>query len=607
MERPNKRARLFQDIDVEEARRANDLRLKSRFEDIFRKYGRDFGSVGDEIDLRTGEIVVNNGHLQEMDNERDVSRGLWDDFHPDDDESTPENTLSNDAFSPGELIAGSPAENAKKSGSYIGINEHIDIEPIWKTPDIESRFTSAPKLASQAQNQSKRVRTSSPPDSGSIWALPRKGRRQRRKMRLQARQEQAKASTYQPRSDESPDSDDPLNDDPGSTSPTNTPPLKTTQWNGAHHKGLTSVTTSGDTNVESHIRLQRSIERRHEVKNMIARQTSPTRTHEQCGQNTQDVPTATKTQDMCSVVIHIDNHEQNSGKEARVVELDGTLITSASNRSGELIASEKVDLNAATDVTPVFENGEQENPAPTSGPTPKSSLTKNRSEQLSPSETKFIVDLRILQRLPWRKVLETAAMPRPSPRKLSRLYQAVDNVLTGSSLEKTPSWTLGEREILKSFISTSPVSWAEMKSSLPQKTAEEIQHEWIRLCLGDRKPRGSAELHSGTEPEYAGEGPSTPLETPNDASHPLSSTEIRTHLTAVDHSNSYPIPQDLESSRSESPDPLSAALENSWIGSGLSTMQIDTPPRRIRPKGNEETPLTGSLKLSSRRLSKKLR
>ncbi|KAL2108975.1 hypothetical protein VUR80DRAFT_3132 [Thermomyces stellatus] len=46
--------------------------LKSAFESIFEKYERDFEGIADEIDLRTGDIVVDNRHLQEMRNERDM-------------------------------------------------------------------------------------------------------------------------------------------------------------------------------------------------------------------------------------------------------------------------------------------------------------------------------------------------------------------------------------------------------------------------------------------------------------------------------------------------------------------------------------------------------
>ncbi|KAH8766894.1 hypothetical protein F5883DRAFT_80087 [Diaporthe sp. PMI_573] len=51
---------------LEQARARASNKLKSRFEDIFAKYGRDFTGVGDEIDLRTGRVVVNNGHLQSI-------------------------------------------------------------------------------------------------------------------------------------------------------------------------------------------------------------------------------------------------------------------------------------------------------------------------------------------------------------------------------------------------------------------------------------------------------------------------------------------------------------------------------------------------------------
>ena len=63
------------DVQLEQTRAQLDLKLKSKFEAIFEKYGRDFTGIGDEIDLRTGEIVVDNGHLLEMEDERDDGTG----------------------------------------------------------------------------------------------------------------------------------------------------------------------------------------------------------------------------------------------------------------------------------------------------------------------------------------------------------------------------------------------------------------------------------------------------------------------------------------------------------------------------------------------------
>ena len=79
MEPPFKRPRLSilsdsapPDANLNRARRRNDLGLKSRFEAIFDKYAHDFTDIGDEIDLETGEVVINNGHLQHMEDEKDT-------------------------------------------------------------------------------------------------------------------------------------------------------------------------------------------------------------------------------------------------------------------------------------------------------------------------------------------------------------------------------------------------------------------------------------------------------------------------------------------------------------------------------------------------------
>jgi hypothetical protein len=72
-DQPNEQ-HLDQDLDARRYR--NDLLLKSRFESIFEKYSHDFTDIGDEVDLLTGEIVVNNGHLEHMENERDINGAL---------------------------------------------------------------------------------------------------------------------------------------------------------------------------------------------------------------------------------------------------------------------------------------------------------------------------------------------------------------------------------------------------------------------------------------------------------------------------------------------------------------------------------------------------
>ena len=76
MEPPFKKRRVagnsYPEIDLQARRAQNDFRLKSVFESIFEKYSRDFDGIGDEIDMKTGEIVVDNGHILGMANERDA-------------------------------------------------------------------------------------------------------------------------------------------------------------------------------------------------------------------------------------------------------------------------------------------------------------------------------------------------------------------------------------------------------------------------------------------------------------------------------------------------------------------------------------------------------
>lgn len=76
MEPPIKRRRLaensYPEIDLHARRAQSTLRLKSTWDSICERYGRDFEGIGDEIDLMTGRIVVNNGHIERMTSERDI-------------------------------------------------------------------------------------------------------------------------------------------------------------------------------------------------------------------------------------------------------------------------------------------------------------------------------------------------------------------------------------------------------------------------------------------------------------------------------------------------------------------------------------------------------
>src|SRR2546430_12321519 len=82
------------DINLQNARIQLDMRLKSTFEAIFAKYSQDFTGIGDEIDLETGEVVINNGHLEGMRDEQDVGEETSD--MPPNLEEEPNDNLADD-------------------------------------------------------------------------------------------------------------------------------------------------------------------------------------------------------------------------------------------------------------------------------------------------------------------------------------------------------------------------------------------------------------------------------------------------------------------------------------------------------------------------------
>ena len=86
--------------ELDKGRAKAATRLKSTFEHIFQKYEKDFTDTGDEIDLETGEIIINNGHLESM---RDGNEDGFRSDGDDDDESV-----------------SSPDERAKGTSDAIG-------------------------------------------------------------------------------------------------------------------------------------------------------------------------------------------------------------------------------------------------------------------------------------------------------------------------------------------------------------------------------------------------------------------------------------------------------------------------------------------------------
>ncbi|OQE20947.1 hypothetical protein PENFLA_c015G00673 [Penicillium flavigenum] len=235
MERPAKRPclsytpdddELPPEFDLPAARAQNDSRLKSLFEGIFAKYSQDFTNIGDEIDLQTGDIVVDNGHLLGMRREDDAGDHLrsWlpqgdldgpEDPDADDDNDTKEeeDEFFSMASSPGGRSSNAPREESPSKQLQTDMDTSLDFvftykasgtaghspttkekhvshptnpiptskpqDPLWAVPDLPPSF-STPTTETRKSNVgfSSPARSQSPPGSGSVWAVrkPRKPR-----------------------------------------------------------------------------------------------------------------------------------------------------------------------------------------------------------------------------------------------------------------------------------------------------------------------------------------------------------------------------------------------------------------------------------------------
>lgn len=120
--------------EIFERRARLDLRLKSRFESIFEKYGKDFSGIGDEIDLETGEIVVNHGHVDGLRDETDPGRpeDLFDELNPDEESSTPIIRLTRTS-----------SHYTRQIVSTMRITSQLDAESVDDIDDLGLEFSDA--------------------------------------------------------------------------------------------------------------------------------------------------------------------------------------------------------------------------------------------------------------------------------------------------------------------------------------------------------------------------------------------------------------------------------------------------------------------------------
>ncbi|KAK2745002.1 hypothetical protein FQN55_006359 [Onygenales sp. PD_40] len=682
MERPTKRPRISEprdantfgaphEIDVNAARQANDLRLKSRFEDIFEKYGKDFGSVGDEIDLATGKIIVNNGHIGRMRNEQDLGEPAWnlaDPFGEDDcsldaraedlDTLTRGNEVDytvhglrhGDGLGFGKTLPnvfdGEP-ELSNLGGCLFGEKSFRDddmlqeapsgpglpsrpIDPLWETPDIgEKIFSSSPAPPTVAIPE--RRRTSSPPNAGSIWAVPQI--RRRKKPRTGNRKPcgglRLEESAKPKDSGTASDSDDPLQDDsprkstptkvgnyikakPSSGSPDSLKPnghiveyvrLKSPPLNGTN--GIHVPIPSSD------VTIQNPLSPDHEKQSSEP----PAKVEVQVNDSTEREILSTTEIDELPRDLESPQitplPEKNIGLQAKrhleneiplTLEVDKSLgkeellppVTSSPDQASQQIAAKRsVEHDTANKPECDAALAEQESVLQMTTPKMDKCLGA-KAEHFTPTEIRTVLTQRILRKRPWKEVLRS--VPEKTPAQVRHWYHVRFTDIKNFS-SRIP-WPAMDKTRMGDLARQPEVSWETLKTVFKEREIGELEHEWAVTCLGEEawtnccnSPRLSVQL----EKTKLQTPPNLPRKFPASKSpSPLKSSQT---IQAVQSSPAPQTPRvstatqsDRMDEISDSDDPLSEAFGLAWSGSGLSAIQIDTPPKPPNPQ-NRRSPL----------------
>ncbi|PGH16385.1 hypothetical protein AJ80_05235 [Polytolypa hystricis UAMH7299] len=602
MERPTKRSRLSfsspsnrhnGEVDVNHARRVNDLKLKSRFEAIFEKYGKDFSSVGDEIDLATGNIVVNNGHIQKMRDEHDPGsqgNGEFDLAEKNSSSSTsrplepsgisdlqggetggfaPSFTYSSTAseFPPEPRH---PAEESLKP-TYAPLPKDVRngtesdgkasrpeiprlavVDPAWQAPEIEGLFTNDAEVPIPSFTLPERERSASPPGAGSIWALPRTRRQRQLKTRKPRISNTIRTLRRVHLSCDGSDSDDPLQDEQASASK-----KASSLGSPQRAKSHSSPTPNGP---------------------QVA---------EKCSEPEFQEPTPPKSvQEQPDVVVDLPPESSESEHELSenlpdvcVNDLSILVPGTPVDDTPEILPASNEDPLASADAS---ERASDETPIPS--PSPETEPLNVIDETLSPNEVSIITSMRIVQKRPWKEILRS--LPGRSVNQLSYWYYNKCMPLKAGAPQKSSAWTMDEKEQLSAFKYSAQLSWSALESAFQDQSIDEIQYEWVKTCLGEEawnnwthSRRGSQQNHTKLLTPKKLETPKparllesiSPRRSPKPPQPPSPHTETPAPTPARE-------PQSTNEP-SDSDDPLSAAFDAAWAGSGLSSIVVDTPPK----------------------------
>ncbi|PGH12746.1 hypothetical protein AJ79_04107 [Helicocarpus griseus UAMH5409] len=698
IDRPTKRARISEsqdsnaadtvpEIDVAAARQANNLRLKSRFEDIFEKYGKDFSSVGDEIDLATGEIIIDNGHIERMKNEQDLGAQAWKyEFDPfgetedttDDPNETPNlpdlehadrnghaeveevhrgNNMSFDEAPPGSFEQ-SVRPHSENYASFEGSMLHNDVflyktpngsskkfpttspqpvDPLWQTPEIDERlFGSSPAPPSFPTIE--RSRTASPPDSGSLWALPQTRRaKPLGRKRLKPKPARKSQLLQTPRSSDQvsgSDSDDPLSN---SFHPVSTP----SKFNTTEGSRINSATISTDrlpataqkpskshdttdlpTGDESDKDEEAQPVTAQEPSKLIA--FSPSPSCDEPDEDGEDGPTIAQ-EPIESINLSPSSHdrlgkedvnESANGQEPNKkpdflsssqrhlsdnsVEyeqrLDCTVPTSPQDHeqqySGSSLGLSPSPAKSNIEVS-IVANPDREafvvehESAPQRSVSPKPAKSSRVTEPYTPNEIRTILTLRVVKKRPFKEVF--CSIPGRTAGQLRHWYY-----VQSADIKKCPPpeipWTVEDEDLLDAFKSGLDVSWEDLEERFEGRTRNQIQCKWAEICLGDMWEDWKNSDHLPSQRRSGGFRTPPKPRNRSLALNSRSPTKLSQTAESLSPSRTPRTPSSVPAEQREqkdevsgSDDPLSEAF-STWSGSGLSSIQIDTPPKTRTPR-----------------------
>ena len=475
MERPAKRPRLSfspdsveevpEEWDLQTARAQNDMKLKSIFEGIFSKYGKDFTEVGDEIDLQTGKIVVNNGHLLGLREETDAGDESQPWLYEDEDADTDngdnpgaeepvkahESVISNhrgdiqresDLDSNDSLLDSALAyrdagnTESPKQTTWKEIEDPGLKDPLWQAPELPKLFStppaeSQPKVAVTPQLP-RFTRESSPPGSGSLWTLPRRGRppgRPRTDVKPKASPNKLRTRTERnyhsspvahdwsfsqiPDDDES---DDPLQEYQPSPTPSRVSSVR--------GKRILGPLFTSNRYLES---------TRPPTQEAVPRDQSDTAT--------------------------------DSGSDSDASEQDDTKNNVALDTPLQCHSSAQLQVQGV------------------SKPEPRNKVPRRSYASITPDEGRLIIRLRHVQRKDFREIQDF--LPN---RKMVQIYHWDYNHWNRTRLnppQLSAPWTQSELDVLEKIKDKKGLSWPGIKAGVPGRSRKEIEYELIRLWAGD--------------------------------------------------------------------------------------------------------------------------